>query len=80
MEPQPHPHDLERLGETAEFRSLLLRLLALAGWQVDVRPMLGGGVIVIASRRGRVIERAGAAVEDLAIPIFVEAMQRSEAT
>jgi hypothetical protein len=77
LEDQPHPHDIPRLGETVEYGSLLLRLVELSGWQVDVRPAIGG-VIVYARRPGRVIQRAGETVADVALPMFEEAMRARE--
>lgn len=49
--------ELERLGETVEWGDLLIRLLRLQGWTVVRRPLIGGGVLLIAGR-GNV--RAGA--------------------
>lgn len=77
---EPHPHDIPRLGETVEFRGLLLRLVELSGWEVDVRPAIGGWSIVYARRPGRVIQRAGETVSDVAVPIFTEAMRAREAS
>ncbi len=76
LEPEDHPHDIPRLGDTTEFRSLLYRLVELAGWHVDTFPALGGGVLVFACKRGQVIARHGATESDVAVPIFKEAMGR----
>lgn len=79
-EPEPHPHDIPRLGESAEFRSLLLRLVELSGWTVEERPAFGGGVLVIAHRPGLpVIARRGETAADVAVPIFTEAMSQRAA-
>lgn len=82
-EPEPeygeHPHDIPRLGETPEFGSLLLRLLKLGGWEVDELPAFAGdGVIVIARRRGRVVQLAGATLADVAVPIYKLAMRQQD--
>lgn len=82
-EPEPelgaHPHDIPRLGETAEFGSLLLRLLELGGWSVHQLPAFAGdGIIVIAHRRGRVVEMRGETIADVAVPIYEEAMRKRD--
>lgn len=40
--------ELERLGESAPFGSLLLELLAVDGWAIYQRAGLGGGVLLLA--------------------------------
>jgi hypothetical protein len=67
---------MQRIGETHEWGSALLRLCELRGWTIEQRPALGGGVIVIACRAGRVVQHAGETVADAAAPIFLEAMQQ----
>lgn len=63
------PLELQRLGETVEFGSLLLRIPALNGWTIDKRPALGG-VLVTAMRNGHVVSHWGPTVADVALPIF----------
>lgn len=57
---------MQRLGETVEFGRVLVGLLEKAGWQVEERPSLGGGVMLIAIGHGTSVracddEYAGAA-------------------
>lgn len=52
------PGEMERLGETDVFGDLLLRLVRLAGWEVDERPLLGGGVLLIATGFGTAVAAA----------------------
>jgi hypothetical protein len=67
---------LERLGETREFGSLLLRLLSLDGWDVGhVRAFAGDGVLVVARRGELEVRRQGASVADVACDVFTEAME-----
>jgi hypothetical protein len=67
---------LQRLGETTEFRSLLLDMLVLDGWEVGNVPAFGGGVLVIARHDQHAVEvrRQGASVADVACDVFQEAM------
>lgn len=76
-EPEPEPWEIRRLGETVEYGSLLLRLLELHGWTVLRLPAIGG-VIVIASRRGQVVERHGASVADVACDVFTRCSSLQE--
>lgn len=65
---------MERLGETVEFRSLLLDLLRLNGWVVDSRPAFAGaGVLIIASRNGIEVRRYGRSETEIAVEVFSEA-------
>ena len=43
---------MERLGETVAFGDALIGLLNAAGWTIEERPMLGGGVMLIAIGHG----------------------------
>jgi hypothetical protein len=64
---------IERLGETTEFRSLLLKLLRLQGWTVDERPAFGGGWLVIASKNGVEVCRKGDSLAEISTEVFKEA-------
>lgn len=67
---------LERLGDTVEFNSLLLRLLELSGWEIVKAPGFAGeGVLVIARNGPFEVRRQGARVADLVCDVFTEAMQ-----
>ena len=70
-----HPEivGLERLGESYEFGAFLLELLSAHGWTVTVQPAFGGGVLVIASKRGHEIKRVGDSSADVAGEIFAAA-------
>ena len=47
---------MERLGGTVEFGRALQSLLEAAGWTISERPLLGGGVLLIASGHGTSVE------------------------
>jgi hypothetical protein len=75
VEPPVPLYGLERLGETAEFGSLLLRLLELNGWHVaQLRGFAGDGVLVIARKGPFEVARTGARLADIATDVFREAM------
>jgi len=67
--------EIPRLGSTFEFGSLLLRLVELDGWTVIRRPRVGGGVLVEAARGDLRVTRDGELLADVALPVFMEAMQ-----
>jgi protein subunit release factor A len=52
--------------------SQLLRLLELQGWLVEVRPAIGGEVMVIAAKDCYEVARQGATVADVAVEVFKE--------
>jgi hypothetical protein len=69
---------MQRLGETAEFGGLLLRLLQLNGWEIvgpddGVTAFAGEGVLVIARRGEHEVRRTGPSVAAIAPVLFVEA-------
>lgn len=53
--------------------SLILRLLALAGWRINVAPY-SGGTIVIANRGLRTVIRTGPTEADVSVAVFVAAL------
>lgn len=65
---------LQRLGETTEFGSMLLRLLSLDGWEVVRTRAFGGGVLVIARKGEHEIRRSGGSLADVACDVFGAAM------
>lgn len=66
---------LQRLGETTEFRSFLLDMLKLDGWDVgEATAFAGDGVLVIASRGRLEVRRQGPSVADVACDVFQDAM------
>jgi len=62
----------ERLGESDAFGYELLRLLSFAGWTVGIQRAFAGGVLVIASRNGLEVRRAGESVAKIAGDVFRE--------
>lgn len=73
--------DVERLGDSLEFGSLLLETLSAHGWTVTVQSAFGGGIVdedvagvlVIASKNGHEVRGVGRSIADVAGEIFAEA-------
>lgn len=63
-------HDWPRLGDTFEFGTLLFRLLELHGWSVDIRPAIGGVIVIACLPGAGTVTRYGATVGDVATEIF----------
>lgn len=63
-------HDWPRLGDTLEFGSLLLRILELHGWDVDVRPAIGGVIVIACLPGAGTVSQYGETVADVSTEIF----------
>lgn len=66
--------ELERLGETEEWKSQLVRLIELAGWKVTERTLFGGGVLLIAIGFGTSVAAAGEVYAEAAGVLFERVM------
>jgi hypothetical protein len=67
--------ELERLGDSDGWGETLIFLLRHAGWTVAVRPGLGGGRLVIATRRGVEIRHQADRLAAAAYPVFRAALR-----
>lgn len=65
---------MERLGESVEWGELLVSLLEQAGWEIERRPLIGDGVILIATGHGTSVSAAGDTFTGAAAPLFERAM------
>lgn len=67
---------LQRLGESAEYGELLIRLLELAGWKVHRRRAFAGdGVLLIATHRdGWDVTSSGPSLAAAVSPLFQQAI------
>jgi hypothetical protein len=65
---------MERLGESIEWGELQLRLLELAGWTIERRPTIGGGVLVFASKAGATVSAAGDTLAEASSALFQRAL------
>lgn len=66
--------ELERLGNTDEWAGCLVFLLEHAGWEITMRPALGGGHLVIARRGNAVVKHQAEVLADAVYPVFQAAL------
>lgn len=70
-----HAHDIERLGGTHEWGSLMLKLLEASGLEVNRFPAFAGGVSVEVRIGPLTLGASGAEIADFATDLFVEAIR-----
>ena len=66
--------ELEHLGESAGFGSVLIALLEAAGWTVYERPAFGGGVLLTAVGHGTSVGAAAMTKGEASFVLFERVM------